>query len=216
MNVVVPDDPVFLAKFNEIERPLLHELCAYYLPELPAAQADLIKAAYDCWDEIHRRLPPVLKWQALPPDGAPPAQGGYELHDPLGRRLTCLYVVKVSVRQLDVLRSCHDTLTWAEETADATLADVLSGLQRAPENQGKHLLDSFRRVLEVMELRAAPILVASLERVTPAGPEAPVVAMTLDADQYTAYRELCDQIVYALSTGDDEFTYQSHRMLYAS
>jgi hypothetical protein len=116
--------------------------------------------------------------------------------------LTSLYVVKVSVHQLDVLRSCHDILAWAEETGDTMLADVLSALQRAPEDQGKHLLDSFRQVLAVMEFRAAPILVASLERVTLAGPEAPVVATTLDADQYTAYRELCDQIVYALSTGD--------------
>jgi hypothetical protein len=214
MYVLVPEEPMFLARFNEAEAPLLYELYNYYLPELESAESELIRAAYEAWADIHQRLPPALQWRELPPDGVPEAPGGYVLHDPSGRRqLTSLYPVHVHANALETLRACHTMLAWAERTEVGPLADVLSAIHRAPQNRGKRPLDSLRRALDVLELKAAPQLVDCLRGVIPTGQESPVVAITLRADQYAAYQALCEQIADALSAGDD---LPFLRMLYAS
>ncbi len=77
---------------------------------------------------------------------------------------------------------------------------------------GPRLLDDFRRVLEVMELQAAPPLRQDLARGTAAGEGA---AVSLDAGRLEEYQDLCRRIVDALSGGADEFGYASLRAMYS-
>ncbi|WP_141758028.1 hypothetical protein [Streptomyces sp. LUP47B] len=214
MYVLVPDDMEFLVRFNEIESPLLTSLRDYTLMELYVEEAELIRDAHKAWSDIHRQLPAVLQWKDLPEDGAAPDQGGYLLHSPRGRQLTSLYAVEVSPRHLETLRACHTMLAEAEQTGYGPLANALFAIQRTADNQRKRLLDGYRRVVEVLELKAPYNLVESLRRATPTGPEAPAVGITLNGEEYASYQKLGKDMVAVLSVGDD-FAYLQHARMYA-
>ncbi|MDH6604515.1 hypothetical protein M2164_000150 [Streptomyces sp. SAI-208] len=214
MYVLVPDDMSFLVRFNEIENPLLSHLRDYTLMELYLDQAELIRNAHKAWREIHRGLPAVLKWERLPEDGAPPQAGGYLLHSPHGKQLTSLYAVEVSPGHLHTLRECYTMLAGAEQAGYGPLANAVFAVQRASGNETKRLLDGYRRVVEVLELKAPYTLAASLRRATPSGPEAPSVGITLNGEEYGSYQQLCTDLVAVLSEGD-RFAYLQHGRMYA-
>lgn len=214
MHVLVPDDMEFLVRFSEIENPLLSSLRDYTLMELYLDQAELIREAHIAWREIHQRLPAVLKWEKLPEDGAPPQTNGYILHGPRGNQLTSLYAVEVAAGQLSTLRDCYTMLAGAEQVGYGPLANAVFAIQRDADNESKRLLDGYRRVVEVLELMAPYNLVKSLKRATPAGPQAPDVAITLNGEEYASYQKLCTDIVAVLSAGNS-FAYDQHGRMYA-
>ncbi|RRR75876.1 hypothetical protein [Streptomyces sp. RP5T] len=214
MHVLLPDDMEFLVRFTEIENPLLTSLRDYTLMELYLDQAELIRDASNAWRAIHQRLPAVLKWEKLPDDGAPPRSAGYVLHSPKGKQLTSLYAVEMSPAHLQNLRDCYTMLAGAEQAGYGPLANALDAVQRTSDNQRKRLLDGYRRVVEVLELKASYSLVESLKRATPTGPQAPAVGITLNGEEYDSYQKLCMDMVAVLSAGDS-FAHLQHGRMYA-
>ncbi|WP_157865056.1 hypothetical protein [Streptomyces prasinopilosus] len=209
MRFLVPDDPVFLGMFIGIEQPLLHNLYYFYRNDLSEGQELLIRTAYDKWGEIQQCFPSQLQWQALVPAArGQESREDYALHDSRGRKLTSLYSVDVPAGHLHTLRACHTMLARAEQ-GTGRLTEVLGEL--AEETQVPCLVDTFGRVLDVMEFRAPPGLLEAVGREARTG-RAP--ALTLDAAQEAAYQDFCGRVVYALSAGDG-FTYASHRALYS-
>ncbi|MFF9204216.1 hypothetical protein ACF1AE_20835 [Streptomyces sp. NPDC014986] len=208
MQILVPDDPVFMSRFTAIEQPLLHHLYYFYLSDLDNTDAKLIRAAYDSWDRIQRCLPVPLRWPETTA-GAGAGQhttAGHVLHAPDGSELPSLYAVQLPLGHLCALRACCDMLREARTRTDGPLAEALEDLAV----QGPDLVDGFRRAVEVMELSAPRRLLEVLRRASPAGP---VTALALDEAQRADYRDFCGRVVYVLSAGD-EFGYTCHRALY--
>lgn len=208
MYVLVPDDPVFMTKFLAMEDPLLHSLYYFYLSDLPPEQAEVIRAAYDSWGNIQKRLPPRLHWQELTAHGARQWQHaeGYALRSPCGKRLTCLYIVEISAEYQSRLTACHSLLAQAEIDAGGPLTHALRDIW----DQDQNLVENFRRVLDVLQLQAPPRLLESVRRGMSAGSG---IEITIDAIQEEEYVSFCDHIVHALSAGD-RFNYTMHREIY--
>lgn len=60
MQILVPEDPVFMTRFLEMEEPLLHSLYHLHLGHLPREQAETIRRAYGGWSDIQAAMPKFL------------------------------------------------------------------------------------------------------------------------------------------------------------
>ncbi|MGW2103383.1 hypothetical protein ACWCPX_38100 [Streptomyces olivaceoviridis] len=217
MYVLVPDDPVFFAKFESLEEPLLRRL--YLLHSAGLEESDderIIADAYDSWVQVLLKLPLWSQWHATD-TSAEPAPGepaGYTLHSAGGTQLTTLYAIEVTAADLGHLTACLDLFAAAGRTqravpgrADAE-ADAEAGADR-PEREDA-LVDVFRRVMEVLLLPQPQRLLDTLRQAMRQGRTGSV---TLPAAEETEYRRYCEDIVTILSSGDT-FAYRSHRALY--
>ncbi|MEZ3177321.1 hypothetical protein KYY02_00910 [Streptomyces pimonensis] len=208
MQILIPDDPVFISKFTAIEQPLLHHLYYFCLPDLDSTEAETICTAYDSWDRIRQCLPAPLRWPETTAVVGPErhTSAGYTLYGPDGRELPSLYAVKLPLGHLCTLRACCDLLREARTRTGGPLAEALDELA----DHGPDLVDDFRRAVEVMELSAPRRLLEVLQRASSAGP---VTSLDLDEAQRADYRDFCGRVVYVLSIGN-AFGYSCHRALY--
>ncbi|MEW2288516.1 hypothetical protein [Streptomyces sp. NPDC047841] len=201
MHILIPDDPVFFAKFESLEEPLLRHLHRLHSEGLRTDDEDVISDAYDSWVHVLVQLPLWFEWYAAS-QSAGPAQGGrvqvrYALYGPGGDQLTSLYPVEVTATDLGNLLACLELFTS-------------TGTPAPPPGREPVLPDGLRRVLDVLLLTPSDGLLSTLRQAV--GPE-PVVSVTLSAEQETDYRHFCEDIVAILSSGD-AFAYRNHRALY--
>jgi len=210
MHILMPEDPVFMTRFLEMEEPLLHSLYYLHLDHLPLDQAETIRRAYEGWGDIQAAMPKFLSWHTPTAfELAVPRREseGYRLHSPDGEQLISLYAVEVSIESLSCLTACLTLLEEAENELGGPLAGALEEIR---EPRDRDLVDNFRRVLRALQIPAPPALLASLRHATPAGPEREV---SLDGPQHAEYVTYRDKFCFALSTGD-WFMYTMHRSLY--
>ncbi|MBE8478036.1 hypothetical protein [Streptomyces justiciae] len=206
MYVLVPDDPVFYAKFQSLEEPLLRHL--YRLHHTGAEPDDerIIADAYDSWVQVLLKLPLWARWHTedVPAVTAPaePPPPRYTLHTMRGDQLTSLYPIEVTAVDLGQLTACLDLLAALGERPGARAG---SGL---PDDE-KRLTDVFRRVVDVLLLPPPPRLLNILRFVT----QGVAVSVTLPTEREQEYQRFCAEIVTILSSGDT-FAYQSHRAMY--
>ncbi|MEU9757527.1 hypothetical protein AB0D90_31110 [Streptomyces althioticus] len=205
MYVLLPDDPIFLARFFRLDKPFA-ELDGMYAEEIGAERAAVVRAAYDSWAELAQLLPPALQW-IFPISGEGPE--GYTLDDPLGRRLQSMYIREDRGGHVATLMACQRMLSEAQlHDSSDPLALALGDLAETYTDW----VDDLRRAVGVLNLEVPPRLLDVFRSAAPVGPN---VMVSLNADQADDYRTLCSRIVYALSAGD-ELGYTTHRMLYAS
>ena len=212
MQILVPDDTIFVEKLTRIEDALLNSLYYYYLRDLEEEQAERVKSAWNGIGKLLRLVPSwIPAWSASQEAGSVPVlPEGYRLHDSSGRTLRSLCIVDVGeADRLAPLRGCFDMLVRAQAEPRDPLAEILAEMAA---DVGPRLLDDFRGVLEVMELQAPPSLRQALARGMASGQGAVV---SLDAARLEEYQDLCRRIVDALSGGADEFGYASHRAMYS-
>ncbi|MEW2512941.1 hypothetical protein [Streptomyces sp. NPDC046870] len=201
MHVLIPDDPVFFAKFESLEEPLLQHLHRLHSEGLRTDDEDVVSDAYDSWVHVLVQLPLWFEWYAAS-RSAGPAPGDrvrvrYALYGPGGDQLTSLYPVEVTAADLGNLLACLELL-------------ASTGTSAPPPGRKQVLPDGLRRVLGVLLLTPSDSLLHTLRQAM--GPE-PVVSVTLSAEQETDYRRFCEDIVTILSSGD-AFAYRNHRALY--
>ncbi|MGY1548233.1 hypothetical protein [Streptomyces sp. MN6] len=205
MYVLLPDDPIFLARFFRLDKPFA-ELDGLYAEEIGAERAAVVRTAYDSWAELAQLLPPALQWM-FPISGDGPE--GYTLDDPLGRRLQSMYIREDRDGHVAKLMACQRMLTEAQlHDSSDPLAMALDDLDETYTDW----VDDLRRAVGVLNLRVPPRLLKIFRSAAPLGP---TVALSLNADQADDYRTLCSRIVHALSAGDD-LGHATHHMLYAS
>ncbi|RPK69964.1 hypothetical protein EES45_36200 [Streptomyces sp. ADI97-07] len=210
MQILMPEDPVFMTRFLEMEEPLLHSLYYFHLDHLPQDQAETIRRAYECWGDIQAAMPKFLSWhtQSAFELAVPRRESeGYRLHSPDGEQLISLYAVEVSIETITCLTACLTLLEKAESELGGPLAGAIEEIREPRE---RDLVDNFRRVLQALQIPAPPALLASLLHAAPAGP---VREVSLDGAQHAEYVTYRDHVCYALSTGD-WFMYTMHRSLY--
>ncbi|MFF3099223.1 hypothetical protein [Streptomyces cyaneofuscatus] len=210
MHILMPEDPVFMTRFLEMEEPLLHSLYYLHLDHLPRGQAKTIRQAYEGWGDIQAAMPKFLNWHTPTAfELAVPRREseGYRLHSPDGEQLISLYAVEVSIESISCLGACLTLLEEAENALGGALAGALEDIREPRE---RDLVDNFRRVLRAMQIPAPPALLESLRDAAPAGPEREV---SLSGAQHTEYVTYRDQFCHTLSTGD-AFLYEMHRSLY--
>lgn len=211
MDVLVPDDPVFQAKFQNLEQPLLRRLNLFQDVAGPESEDErVLLDAYDSWVRVLVKLP---QW---PQEGSgesggkragliPSGRSTYTLYDSRGERLTSLYPVEVSAADLGCLIVCLDLLTGADpEPGQPYRPDA------GPAGGTGSLVDVLRRVVRVLLLPPPPLLLQPLRHVVPRGP---VVSVTLREPQEAEYRRFCEEFVTILSSGD-AYAYASHRAMY--
>ncbi|MFD4025840.1 hypothetical protein ACFWRV_20385 [Streptomyces sp. NPDC058576] len=207
MHILVPDDPMFMTRFLEMEEPLFHSLYYLHLAKLPEDQAEKIRRAYDCWGDIQRAMPGHLTWHTHKTfeiaEYSRRDSNGYSLYGPDGEQLISMYAVEVSVESLSSLTECLRLFELAELELRSPLAEALAGI-REP-HQDRELVDNYRRVLKALQLSAPRALVAAL---LGAAPE-----VSLDAPLYVQYEAFCDRFCLAVSEGD-WWMYTMHRSLY--
>jgi hypothetical protein len=191
--VLVPDDPVFFAKFQSLEEPLLGSLYMLHSAGPESDDERVIADAYDSWLQVLLKLPLWFDSHTAGTSTGTPA--GYVLYGPRGDQLTSLYPIEVTAVDLGHLTACRDLFTVVRDGV--------------PE-QGMGLADTFRRVMEVLLLPPPDALLGTLRHVVPGET---VVPVTLPAEQETEYRRFCEDIVTILSSGD-AFAYRSHRAMY--
>ncbi|KOV76134.1 MULTISPECIES: hypothetical protein [Streptomyces] len=233
MYVLVPDDPVFFAKFQSLEEPLLRQLYLLHSAGLDSDDERIIADAYDSWVQVLLKLPLWSQWHATDTsvpatdtsapvtdasepatdtyDGhAPGEPAGYTLYGAGGAQLTSLYPIEVTAADLGHLTACLDLFAAAGRTRRAVPdeADTEADADR-PERKDT-LVDVFRRVMEVLLLPPPQRLLGTLQQVMRQGRAGSV---TLPAEEETEYRRYCEDIVTILSSGDT-FAYRSHRALY--
>lgn len=212
MYVLVPDDPVFFAKFESLEEPLLRHLYLFHSADPESDDERIVADAYDSWVQVLLKLPLWSKWHATDTsDGQSPGEPtGYALYGAGGTQLTSLYPIEVDAADLGHLTACLDLFAAAGGTQRAVpcRADVEAGADR-PERKDT-LVDAFRRVMEVLLLPPPQRLLSTLRRLTGQGRTG---CVTLPAEEETEYRRYCEDIVTILSSGD-AFAYRSHRALY--
>ncbi|MFD8565665.1 hypothetical protein [Streptomyces sp. NPDC059639] len=126
MYVLIPDDPVFFAKYQSLEEPLLRRLFQLDNTEPESDDERTLSDAYDSWVRLLLKLP---LWQRWDPSRAPEDAAGYTLCRADGALLTSLYPVEVTTADLRRLTACRDLLA----------SDAVFG-------------DACRRVLEVLLL----------------------------------------------------------------
>ncbi|MBT2375929.1 hypothetical protein J7E90_00715 [Streptomyces sp. ISL-111] len=210
MQILMPEDPVFMTRFLEMEEPLLHSLYYLHLDHLPRDQAETIRRAYEGWGSIQAAMPKFLSWHTPTAFelAAPRRESeGYRLHSPHGEQLISLYAVDVSTESISCLTACLTLLEEAEKELGGALAGALEDIREPRE---RDLVDNFRRVLRALRIPAPLALLASLRHAAPAGPEREV---SLDGARHAEYEAYRDQFCHALSTGD-AFMYTMHRSLY--
>lgn len=170
MQILVPEDPVFMTRFLEMEEPLLHSLYHLHLGHLPREQAETIRRAYEGWSDIQAAMPKFLSWHTPTAfELAVPRREseGYRLHSPDGEQLISLYAVEASVGSIGCLAACLSLLEAAEREMGGALAGALEEIRKPRE---RDLVDNFRRVVRSLQIPAPPALLASLRDAAPAGP----------------------------------------------
>ncbi|MFF3503266.1 hypothetical protein [Streptomyces sp. NPDC003247] len=208
MYVLVPDDPVFFARFQSLEEPLLRRLHRLHVAGRESDDERVICDAYDSWVQILLQLPLWCRWHGTDPSAAPRTAElpRYVLYDTRGHRLTSLHPVELTAADLGHLTACLDLFVEAERARrpgadrDDGLTDGLTDV----------FTDVFRRVMEVLLLPPPDGLLGTLRDVAS---RAAVVAVTLPEEQETEYRRFCEEIVTILSSGDT-FAYRQHRAMY--
>ncbi|MFJ2900636.1 hypothetical protein ACIO87_37990 [Streptomyces sp. NPDC087218] len=206
MHILVPEDPMFMTRFLEMEEPLFHSLYYFHLTKLPEGQAEKIRRAYDSWGNIQRAMPTHLSWHtpaAFQISAARRSSKGYRLYGPDGEQLISMYPIKVSVESLSNLTECLRLLELAELELRGPLADALYEI-REPD-QDRELVDNYRRVLKALNLAAPPALGAELLGTTP--------EVTLNGPLYAEYKAFRDRFCLAVSEGD-KFMLAMHQALY--
>ncbi|MDX3339681.1 MULTISPECIES: hypothetical protein [unclassified Streptomyces] len=206
MHILVPEDPVFMTRFLEMEEPLFHSLYYLHLNHLPEDQAEKIRRAYDSWGYIQAAMPTHLSWHtptAFEIAAARRDSKGYRLYGPDGEQLISMYPVEVSVESLSSLTECLRLLEVAELELSGPLAGALHEI-RDP-GQDRELVDNYRRVLKALQLTAPPALLTELRNAAP--------EVTLNGPLYAEYADYRDRFCHALSTGDG-FLYAMHRSMY--
>ncbi|MGV9914665.1 hypothetical protein ACWEWD_15050 [Streptomyces tendae] len=219
MYVLVPDDPVFFAKFESLEEPLLRHLYRLHSGGQDSDDERIIADAYDSWVQVLLKLPLWSDWHtggfAAPtpaPASAPAPVGppGYVLHGARGEQLTSLYPIEVTAVELGHLKACLDLFAVLDR-ARPVLPGQVRAEAAAGEPEGDHgMTDAFRRVLKVLLLPPPQRLLMLLRRSALAHPSGSV---TLPVEQEGEYRRFCEDVVTILSAGDT-FAYSSHRSLY--
>ncbi|MEW2512998.1 hypothetical protein [Streptomyces sp. NPDC046870] len=212
MYVLVPDDPVFFAKFESLEEPLLRHLHLLHGAGAESDDERIIADAYDSWVRVLLKLPLWSQWHATDTSAghAPGEPDGYALYGAGGTQLTSLYPVDVDAADLGHLTACLDLFAAAGRTrrAEPGRADTDAGADRSERKDT--LVDVFRRVMEVLLLPPPQRLLGALRQVVGQGRTGSV---TLPAEEEAEYRRYCEDVVTILSFGD-AFAYHSHRALY--
>ncbi|MFF1868187.1 hypothetical protein [Kitasatospora herbaricolor] len=201
MYVLVPDDPVFFAKFQSLEDLLLSCLYGLQLEGVDSEEARLVADAYDSWVRVLLKLP---LWSRRREDAADLSRTDYQLYAPGGVELTSLYPVELAVADVEQLWLCLRAFL----DAGTERADVSRRAGGAAGPAPEHLIGVFRRVVGVLLLPAPPELMRTLRQV-PTG----VPAVTLGRREEQQYRRYCTAIVRLLSSGDG-FAYRSHLAMY--
>ncbi len=218
MYVLVPDDPVFYAKFQSLEEPLLRRLHLLHGEGLESDDERIISDAYDSWVQVLLKLPLWSQWHATDTSApatdtsagqAPGEPAGYVLYSAGGAQLTSLYPIEVTAADLGHLAACLDLFVAAGGTqrAGPGKADAAAAAHRP--GRKDTLVDVFRRVMEVLLLPPPQRLLGTLQAVC----QGRTGSLTLPAEDETEYRRYCEDIVTILSSGD-AFAYRSHRALY--
>ncbi|MGW6651211.1 hypothetical protein AMK23_34340 [Streptomyces sp. CB02130] len=207
MQILVPDDPMFMTRFLEVEEPLFHSLYYLHRAKLPEDQAEKVSRAYDAWGDILRAIPGHLTWHTHKTfelaEYSRRKSKGYSLYGPKGEQLISMYVIEVSVENLSSLTECLRLFELAELELRSPLAEALAEI-REPD-QDRELVDNYKRVLTALQLPAPRALVAEL---LGAAPE-----VSLNGALYAEYTDYRDKFCHALSTGD-WWMYTMHRSLY--
>ncbi|MFF5499848.1 hypothetical protein [Streptomyces aquilus] len=198
MHLLVPDDPVFYAKFQSLEELLLRHLHQLHRSGTDSDEERVVSDAYDSWVQVLLQLPLWARWHteeapaALTPAEPPPR---YTLYSVRGDQLTSLYPIEVTAAELGQLTSC---------------LDLFAGAGAEPADGEDLFTEVFRRVMEVLLLPPPPNLLTILRCVVVQGA---AVLVTLPAEYETEYRRFCERIVTILSSGDT-FALTSHRAMY--
>ncbi|MGW2373920.1 MULTISPECIES: hypothetical protein [Kitasatospora] len=203
MHVLVPDDPVFLAKFQSLEELLLRRLYRLQLADPECEEGRVVADAYDSWVRVLLKLPAWPRWQE---DVSPPGalRTEYTLYGPRGTQLTSLYPVELDSADLEQLTLCLRAFL----SAGADRGFEPRCTRREPERRGPELVHVFRRVMGVLLLPCPPELMHTLGRVREGAP-----AVTLSLKEEVQYRRYCTTVVRILSLGD-QFAYQNHLAMY--
>ncbi len=206
MYALVPDDPVFFAKFQSLEEPLLRHLYRLQSAGRESDDERVVSDAYDSWVQVLLKLPLWSRWHSeeASVDAAPAER--YILHSVCGDQLTSLYPIELTAVDLGHLAACLDLFV----EADSGWRPVPEQECAEPPDREVSLTDAFRRVMEVLLLPPPQGLLGILRPVVPQGS---VVSVTLPAEQEAEYRRFCEEIVTILSSGDT-FALLSHRAMY--
>lgn len=212
MYVLVPDDPVFFAKFQSLEQPLLRRLYRLHRAGLESDDERIISDAYDSWVQVLLKLPLWFEWHTASSSAEPAPDEGtrYVLYSPRGDQLTSLYPIEVTTVDLGHLTACLDLFVAADQARDTVTGQVCAEEGAEPPDREDGLTEVFGRVMEVLLLPPPQRLLDTLRQVVP---EEPVVSLTLSAEQGAEYRRFCEDIVTILSSGDT-FAHRSHRAMY--
>ncbi|MFD6530963.1 hypothetical protein [Streptomyces sp. NPDC060184] len=214
MYVLIPDDPVFFAKFQSLEEPLLRHLHRLHGAARESHDEHVIADAYDSWVQVLLKLPLWSRWHTDAPAGQPPGeQPRYVLHGANGGQLATLYPIEVSAVDLGRLTACLDLFVLGARNPGGVgrppgAADPQDAA--GPSAEEEHLTDVFRRVMEVLLLPPPRFLLDTVRQGEPSGP---VVSVNLRSEEEADYRSFCEEIVTILSSGDT-FAHRSHRALY--
>ncbi|MFF4354431.1 hypothetical protein [Streptomyces sp. NPDC001530] len=199
MYVLVPDDPVFYAKFQSLEEPLLRHLYRLHHSGADSDDERVISDAYDSWVQVLLKLPLWARWHtedapAVPAPAEPPPPR-YTLYSMRGDQLTSLYPIEVTAVDLGHLTAC---------------LDLFAGTGPEPPYGEERVDDVFRRVMDVLLLPPPPGLLNILRFV---GSQGIALSVTLPTEHEREYQRFCEEIVTILSSGDT-FAYRSHRAMY--
>ncbi|KUN18407.1 hypothetical protein AQJ23_39860 [Streptomyces antibioticus] len=207
MYVLVPDDPVFYAKFQSLEEPLLRHLYQLHHAGAESDEQRIISDAYDSWVQVLLKLPLWARWHAedapavVGPAEPPPLR--YTLRSMRGHQLTSLYPIEVAAADLGQLTACLDLFATV-----GTAPGACSGSGQRDIDEG--LTDLFRRVMDVLLLPPPSELLNVLRFVAI---QEGAVSVTLPSERELEYQRFCEEIVTILSSGDT-FAYRSHRAMY--
>ncbi|MFF9340374.1 MULTISPECIES: hypothetical protein [unclassified Streptomyces] len=199
MYALVPDDPVFSAKFQSLEEPLLRHLHRLHAAGLETDDGRIISDAYDSWVQVLLKLP---LWQERHTGRTGPASGGpagYVLYGTRGERLTSLYPIEVTAVELAHLTACLDLFAARDRALPATPGRAAARPGAGQPDRDRGPADVFRRVLQVLLLPPPRRLLAALRHVALPAADGPV---TLPAEREREYRRFCEDIVTVLSSGD--------------
>ncbi|MFF4836401.1 hypothetical protein [Streptomyces sp. NPDC001315] len=208
MYVLIPDDPVFFAKFQSLEEPLLRHLYQLHSTGPESDAERIISDAYDSWVQVLLKLPLWPQWRTGDTSFDRPSaeRPRYALYSARGDQLTSLYPIEPTAADLGHLMACLDLFDEADRAWRAA-----PGRTRAePPDRQEGVTEVFRRVMDVLLLPPPQGLLDALRHVVPEGP---VVSVTLPDEQEAEYRRFCEEIVTILSAGDP-FVFHSHRAMY--
>ncbi|MEV6740738.1 hypothetical protein AB0N14_28795 [Streptomyces sp. NPDC051104] len=212
MYVLIPDDPVFFAKFQSLEQPLLRHLYRLHSAGLESDDERIISDAYDSWVQVLLKLPLWSEWHtaSTSTDPAPEEWAGYVLYSTGGDQLMSLYPIEVTAADLGQLTACLDLFVEHDQARPAMPGQTRAETSAEKPEKERGLTDGFRRVVEVLLHPPPQRLLTLLRHVVLRGTP---VSVTLPAEQETEYRRFCEDIVTILSSGDT-FAYRSHRAMY--